>query len=83
MKLSKKIGKKMVIIFILIRYRREYHDYFEDHSIRDHSFIWMRIANRININYNFIVTANQCRNKWFALKRGESFAICNFICVNT
>ncbi|CAB4413246.1 unnamed protein product [Rhizophagus irregularis] len=30
----------------------------------------IRIARRISNNYNFIVTQNQCRNKWQALKRG-------------
>ncbi|CAB4473028.1 unnamed protein product [Rhizophagus irregularis] len=54
----------------LIRYRRLYHDVFKDRSIRDHSIIWARIARRISNNYNFIVTQNQCRNKWRALKRG-------------
>ncbi|CAB4424675.1 unnamed protein product [Rhizophagus irregularis] len=54
----------------LIRYRRLYHNIFEDRSIRDHSIIWARIARRISNNYNFIVTQNQCRNKWQALKRG-------------
>ncbi|CAB5175672.1 unnamed protein product [Rhizophagus irregularis] len=54
----------------LIRYQRLYHNVFEDHSIRDHSIIWARIARRISNNYNFIVTQNQCRNKWRALKRG-------------
>lgn len=67
----------MVTLFILIRYRRLYHDVFEDHSIRDHSVIWARIARRISNNYNIIVTQNQCRNKWSALKRGESFTTCN------
>ncbi|CAB5191396.1 unnamed protein product [Rhizophagus irregularis] len=54
----------------LIRYRRLYHNVFEDRSIRDHSIIWARIARRISNNYNFIVIQNQCRNKWRALKRG-------------
>ncbi|CAB5390563.1 unnamed protein product [Rhizophagus irregularis] len=54
----------------LIRYRRLYHDVFENRLIRDHSIIWARIARRISNNYNFIVTQNQCRNKWRALKRG-------------
>ncbi|UZO09526.1 uncharacterized protein OCT59_029745 [Rhizophagus irregularis] len=54
----------------LIRYRRLYHNVFEDRSIRDHSIIWARIARRISNNYNFIVTQNQCCNEWRALKRG-------------
>ncbi|UZO12789.1 uncharacterized protein OCT59_004306 [Rhizophagus irregularis] len=60
----------MITLFILIRYRRLYHNVFEDRSIRDHSIIWAKIAARISNNYNFIVTQNQCRNKWQALKRG-------------
>ena len=56
--------------FTLIRYRRRYHDLFEDRSIRDHTIIWARIANRILQADNFLVSGQQCRNKWNALKRG-------------
>jgi len=54
----------------LIRYRRRYHDSFEDRSNRDHTDIWTRIANRIQTLDNFIVSGHQCRTKWQALKRG-------------
>jgi hypothetical protein len=54
----------------LIRYRRHYHARFEDRSVRDHTTIWERIANRIQQTDNFTVSGQQCRNKWQALKRG-------------
>jgi hypothetical protein len=54
----------------LIRYRRHYHSVFEDRSVRDHTTIWQRIANRVLQRNNFAVSAQQCRNKWYALKRG-------------
>lgn len=54
----------------LIRYRRRYHYLFEDRTIRDHSGIWERIANRIQVIDNFVVSNYQCRTKWQALKRG-------------
>jgi hypothetical protein len=54
----------------LIRFRRRYHNRFEDRSVRDHNAIWVRIAQRIQIRCNFVVSVQQCRNKWSALKRG-------------
>src|SRR5277367_639708 len=54
----------------LIRYRRRYHHFFEDRTIRDHTDIWARISNRIQILDNFVVSGQQCRTKWQALKRG-------------
>jgi Myb/SANT-like DNA-binding domain len=54
----------------LIRYRRRYHELFEDRSVRDHTEIWERIVRKIFRKNNFIVNVQQCKNKWRALKRG-------------
>ena len=54
----------------LIRYRRRYHHFFEDRTIRDHTDIWARISNHIQIIDNFVISGQQCRTKWQALKRG-------------
>ena len=54
----------------LIRYRRIYHEYFEDRSITDHTTIWERIAQKIINIDNFTVSVAQCKNKWRSLKRG-------------
>jgi hypothetical protein len=54
----------------LIRYRRYYHNRFENRSIRDHTDLWTRISNRILQRNNFIVSGQQCKMKWNSLKRG-------------
>ena len=56
--------------FTLIRNRRRYHGQFEDRTVRDHTQIWQRIANNIYQRDNFLVSQQQCRNKWRALQRG-------------
>ena len=52
----------------LIQQRRRHHQLFED-STR-HNPLWTRIANHIQRNYNYQVTATQCQIKWYALKHG-------------
>ena len=52
----------------LIQQRRRHHQLFED-STR-HSRLWTRIANHLQRNYNYQVTATQCQIKWYALKSG-------------
>jgi hypothetical protein len=51
----------------LIRLRRRYNDRFRT---EEHGPIWTRISERIGALENFIVTGNQCKNKWNALKLG-------------
>lgn len=53
---------------VLIQQRRRHHQLFED-STR-HNPLWTRIANHIQRNYNYQVTATQCQIKWYALKNG-------------
>lgn len=53
---------------VLIQQRRRHHQLFED-SMR-HNLLWTRIANHIQRNYNYQVTATQCQIKWYALKNG-------------
>ena len=57
-----------IVTLALIQQRRRHHQRFED-STR-HNPLWTRIANHIQRNYNYQVTATQCQVKWYALKQG-------------
>lgn len=52
----------------LIRERRTLDATFR--SNRSHGTVWNQVANNIFAATGFICTANQCRSKWNALKRG-------------
>jgi hypothetical protein len=54
----------------LIRRRRHYHDRFVETRIQNQGTLWQYISNHIYNNYNFNVTAAQCRTKWNALVAG-------------
>jgi hypothetical protein len=51
----------------LIRLRRHYNDRFQT---QEHGPLWNRIAQRIGVLENLLVTGNQCKSKWSALKLG-------------
>jgi len=52
----------------LIRERRNAHNTFC--TSRNHTAAWNQVANNIFMATGFVCTADQCRNKWNALKRG-------------
>src|SRR6266516_322170 len=54
----------------LVIEKRNLHWQFERLANRDHNNIWTLISNRLFAATGFAVTANQCRRKWHALKRG-------------
>ena len=54
----------------LVIERRNLHWQFERLANRDHNNIWTLISNRLFAATGFAATANQCRRKWRALKRG-------------
>ena len=54
----------------LITERRNLHWQFQRLANRDHNNVWTMISNRLFAATGFAATANQCRNKWRALKRG-------------
>ena len=51
----------------LIRFRRHYNDRFRT---EEHGPLWNRIAQRIGGLENVLVSGNQCKSKWNALKIG-------------
>src|SRR5215469_5676265 len=59
----------------LIIERRNLHWQFERLANRDHQNVWTLISNRLFAATGFVATANQCRNKWNALKRGYENSI--------
>ena len=54
----------------LILERRNLHWQFRGLANRDHNNIWTLVSNRLFAATGFVATANQCRIKWNALKRG-------------
>ena len=52
----------------LIIERRNVHNTFC--TSRNHTAAWNQVANNIFMATEFVCTADQCRNKWNALKRG-------------
>jgi hypothetical protein len=54
----------------LIIERRNLNWQFERLANRDHNNVWVLISNRLFAATGFNATANQCRTKWNALKRG-------------
>ena len=54
----------------LIRERRNLHGQFDRLANRHHNGAWTVIANRVFAATGFTATPQQCRTKWYALKRG-------------
>jgi hypothetical protein len=54
----------------LIRERRNLHTQFDRIANSHHINVWTIIANRVFAATGLVVTAQQCRTKWNALKRG-------------
>src|SRR5277367_2132116 len=52
----------------LIRERRNVYNTFCTSC--NHTAAWNQVANNIFMSIGFVCTADQCRNKWNALKRG-------------
>ena len=52
----------------LIRERRDLHSTFR--TSRNHTAAWNQVATNVFAATGFVCTADQCRSKWNALKRG-------------